>query len=97
MQTQYSAVIKSIEDNIAIKYLPGCIQWADKNHNNAWSNAIQDFEEALEADWADKEKAGEIYLGRCLDLIEKFKSTFPDESKWEQVSFLNEIRFSNPK
>jgi len=83
----FSKLINEVESAISMEYLPDCIAWADKTHNNAWSNAIERFENALSEDIATRApddkgntefiyKEAEIYKNTCLGLIKEFKPIY---------------------
>jgi hypothetical protein len=78
MSLGFSEVIRSIETELAEKYLPGAIAWIDENRNNAWSNAIDKFDRALIAciarsDFYSAKAAGEHYTVTILNLIAEYK------------------------
>jgi len=78
MSLGFSEIIRSIEAEIKTEYLPGAITWADKHHNNAWSNAIDRFDRALSRsierqDYTLAKLEGEHYRITVLDLLRKYK------------------------
>lgn len=74
----FHEIIGAIEAEIKTEYLGGAIAWADKNHNNAWSNAIDRFDRALtnaidRQDYLAAKIEGDFYKTTVLDLIQKYK------------------------
>jgi hypothetical protein len=73
--------------------LPGAIHWADKNHNEAWSNALDRFDKALSVAIERKEPTlakteGDFYKATILDLLSKYKR---HKNMDETQSFLRAI------
>ena len=44
---EMSKIIQDLESELETSYYPGAIQWADANFDNAWSDAIETFDQAL--------------------------------------------------
>lgn len=86
----FSKIIDKIESQLANKYLPRAINWCDEHYDNAWSNAITRFDNALTLSLAREDyflakTEGKLYEKTILDLIEKFKT----ETDLDQtISFL---------
>lgn len=84
-------IFKRIEDRIALKYLPGCIAWADKKYNNVWSEALSRVEEVLITkpdNYIDELK---LYEKTCMDLITEYLGS---NERWEAPEFLESIRLT---
>jgi len=81
----FSQFIDEIETNIQSKYIGGCINWVDENHNNAWSRAKDSFDRHLY--WAMGNQnynmlkgEGERYTQTCLKYI-KLYNDHKDQNK----------------
>lgn len=73
-----SELIYTIEAELSSGYLPGAINWCDKNHHNAWSNALERFDKALSVaierkDFTLSKVEGAFYKATILDLLSKYK------------------------
>lgn len=64
----FSQLIWDIESELQMEYWPGAIKWADENHNNAWSNALETFDKALSEAQITKDMG---HLKRMADLYKK--------------------------
>lgn len=76
-------LINEIQAEIEMGFEPGqlghCINWVDENYNNAWSDAIDAFDEALTtaldtSDYKNIRRAGETYKNEILGYIKLFKT-----------------------
>lgn len=77
-----SNLIEQIESEIEMKYIGGAIEWADSEFNNAWSKAMDRFQDALNEavihdDFEKYQKSimieAENYKKTCLALIAKYR------------------------
>jgi hypothetical protein len=67
-------IIETIENELHIAYMPGAIQYIDKNYDDAWSKAIDAFEAAINSKNEDKIRIeGEIYKQTIVYLIGIYK------------------------
>ena len=79
MSMGFSEIIGAIQGAIAEEYLGGAIAWADAKYDNAWSNAMDRFEQALcgaieRQDYRSAELAGADYKRVALGFIAEFKA-----------------------
>lgn len=87
MNLEFSKIIRSMEIEIAFQYIPGAIRWCDDNCENAWSKAIDRFDNSLRIaierkDYQLIKIESEFYQNMVLDLLSKYKSFKNiDESK----------------
>jgi len=89
----FSQLIWEIESELQTEYWPGAIAWSDKNHHNAWSNAITRFDGALSValeskDWSYAQREGQIYKLTILNLLKMFKEATQKDDKKEFFSAL---------
>lgn len=78
MNLELSKIIQKIEAQISPEYLSGCMAWADKTHNNKWSNAIDEFEKQLNKfretlDHGVLNNHARVYQATCIELIQEYK------------------------
>jgi hypothetical protein len=72
-------LVGAIEAEIKTEYIGGAIRWADEKFNNAWSNAISEFETAIvrageRHDFANLKIAADRYRDTVVALLRKYKN-----------------------
>jgi hypothetical protein len=93
MNLGFGELIRTIESEIKTEYLPGAIQWADENFDDAWSMALNRFDASLtlaieRKDYSTAQIEGDFYRATILDLLRKYKT----HHKIKEVSsFLDSI------
>jgi hypothetical protein len=90
-------LIDAIENEIKHAYLPGAIQWADSYLDNAWSKAMNEFEEALKTyrDWEDKPRmdaAARIYKAKCLEMIGLYRESRREQKSGDLFGYLKQAQ-----
>lgn len=70
---QYCEIIKDIENELSIGYLPGAINYIDDKYEGAWSKAIDRFDHALSVSPETALEDGQTYRKEILRLITLFK------------------------
>lgn len=94
MNLGFSKIIDRIHAEIAPQYWSGAIQWADENHSNAWTNAINRFDSALSSSLKILNSEhlkieSEIYRDTLIGLLKNYKEA---HQKNEAFSFLESIQ-----
>lgn len=94
MMPKFLQLINSIEGELKIEYLGGAIRWIDETENNAWSDAIDRFDNALAVaierkDYQLAQLEGEHYKTKVLGMIARYKKHKRMEGA---TSFLDQIK-----
>jgi hypothetical protein len=72
-------LIDEIENELVMEGWPEAIVWVDKHYSNAWSIAIDRFDNALvkfkdTKNWNEVQVEGQIYKLALIELLRRYKS-----------------------
>lgn len=86
--------LRQMNEFISAQYIPGAVQWADEEYDNAWSNALIRFEDAIvRADHFDEEHIFEdesnIFTGTILALIRCYQTHLANNNIAKMLSELS--------
>jgi hypothetical protein len=86
-------IIDEIEAEIQTQYIPGCMNWVDEHHNNAWTKTIDRLDRHIT--WAQEHdnhsmlaREQKVYRDACLKYIKLHKDYHERE---KQTSFLENV------
>jgi hypothetical protein len=94
MRPRIASMLERIDMEIAQEYIGGAIDWADKNCDNAWTNAIEQLERALARPITNDffgliEHETRMYVDTCIGLIAKYRQAMQHN---EIDGFLNYLK-----
>ncbi len=74
----FTQIIETIENELNLCYEPGAIKYCDEKFDNAWSKAIDRFDQALTKHMQSAnaeliQYESELYRDTVLQLIKKYK------------------------